>query len=53
VSEQTLTQLLTVDDSQWRAEMRHLGEYFAGFGERLPSALAAEHQRVSRALGEA
>jgi phosphoenolpyruvate carboxykinase (GTP) len=50
VSEQTLTQLLAVDSGQWRTEMADLGKYLEGFGKRLPPQLAAEQQKVLKAL---
>ncbi|HJR71180.1 MAG TPA: phosphoenolpyruvate carboxykinase (GTP) [Gammaproteobacteria bacterium] len=51
VSSDTLAQLLAVDSEQWRKELASIGEYFAEFGERLPSELRAEHDKVVRALG--
>jgi phosphoenolpyruvate carboxykinase (GTP) len=51
VSTSTLEQLLAVDPEQWRKEMASIGEYFGEFGDRLPAELAAEHQKVVRALG--
>ncbi len=51
VSDDTLGQLLAVDPEQWRAEMEQIGEYLAGFGDRLPAQLSAEHRKVVRALG--
>jgi phosphoenolpyruvate carboxykinase (GTP) len=50
VSKATLEQLLTVDNAQWRAEMADLSKYFAGFGKRLPTRLAAEREKVVAAL---
>jgi phosphoenolpyruvate carboxykinase (GTP) len=51
VSSGTLEQLLAVDNDQWRAEMEQFGEYLAGFGDRLPRQLSAEHRKVVEALG--
>jgi phosphoenolpyruvate carboxykinase (GTP) len=51
LSGDALEQLLAVDPEQWRAEMEQIGEYLAGFGERLPEQLSAEHRKVVRALG--
>ena len=42
--------LITIDKTKWRKEMSELGEYFKGFGDRLPKGLAAQHQKVSKAL---
>ncbi len=50
MSSDTLAQLLHVDTAQWRAEMEHIGKYFEDFGDRLPSQLSAEHEKVLRAL---
>jgi phosphoenolpyruvate carboxykinase (GTP) len=50
VSPATLEKLLAVDIAQWREEMAALGEYLDEFGDRLPAALKAEHQRVVKAL---
>jgi len=51
VASGTLEQLLAVDNNQWRAEMEQFGEYLAGFGDRLPRQLRAEHRKVVEALG--
>jgi phosphoenolpyruvate carboxykinase (GTP) len=51
VEPQTLEQLLAVDASQWRAEMKHLGEYLESFGDRLPEQMGSEHRRILEALG--
>jgi phosphoenolpyruvate carboxykinase (GTP) len=45
-----LDELFRVDDAGWRQEQAAIGEYLAGFGERLPAALRTEHQRVAGAL---
>jgi phosphoenolpyruvate carboxykinase (GTP) len=50
ISTETLRQLLAVDSGQWRAEMKHVGEYFESFGDRLPERLRAEHAKVLQAL---
>ena len=42
--------LITIDDAQWREEMSAIGEYFESFGDRLPEALLAEHQKVMKGL---
>ena len=42
---------MAVDAEQWRTEMEQFGEYLAGFGDRLPEQLSAEHQKVVTALG--
>jgi phosphoenolpyruvate carboxykinase (GTP) len=50
VSADTLGQLLKVDPAAWRSEMEQFGEYLSGFGDRLPQALRAEHEKVVSAL---
>ena len=45
--------LLSVDVNQWKTEMDSIGEYLAGFGDRLPPELKQEYQRVSSALRNA
>ena len=50
VSSDTLGKLLAVDNAQWRDEMQGMGEYLNEYGDRLPAALAAEHDRIVEAL---
>jgi phosphoenolpyruvate carboxykinase (GTP) len=50
VSAADLEQLLTVDPAQWQVELKQLGEYFEGFGARLPAELKREYQAVVKAL---
>jgi phosphoenolpyruvate carboxykinase (GTP) len=45
-----LDELLSVDHDAWRHEMADIGGYLDSFGDRLPEALRAEHQRVQKAL---
>ncbi len=52
VSSDTLQQLLAVDNAQWRDEMQAMGEYLQSYGDRLPPALAAEHERIVEALDD-
>jgi phosphoenolpyruvate carboxykinase (GTP) len=47
----TLDALLDVDAASWRREMLDIGEYFRGFGPRVPRELLEEHLRVTAALG--
>jgi phosphoenolpyruvate carboxykinase (GTP) len=42
--------LFGFDRAGWRAEFESLGEYLDGYGERVPSALRAEQQRIASAL---
>ncbi len=46
----TMESLLQVDTEQWRAEMLAIGDYFEGYGARVPAELRAEHERVTAAL---
>jgi phosphoenolpyruvate carboxykinase (GTP) len=42
--------LLHVDRDGWYDEMEAVGEYLAGFGDRVPQALVEEQQRISAQL---
>ncbi len=42
VAPEALEELLSVSPQLWRAEFEGIGDYLAGFGERLPPALANE-----------
>ncbi|MEX2124127.1 MAG: phosphoenolpyruvate carboxykinase (GTP) [Woeseia sp.] len=53
VNGQTMEALLSVNVDQWKTEMKSIGEYLAGFGERLPPALLREHEEVVSALKRA
>jgi phosphoenolpyruvate carboxykinase (GTP) len=48
-----LDELLHVDIEGWAEEVRAIGLYLDGFGERMPSRLTAERLRVSQALDAA
>jgi phosphoenolpyruvate carboxykinase (GTP) len=48
-----LDELLHVDVEGWAEELRAIGLYLDGFGERMPSRLTAERLRVSQALDAA
>ena len=50
VSAQTMEALTSIDADQWRAEMASIGDYLDSYGDRLPAALRAEHQRIAAAL---
>jgi len=49
----TLDELLRVDVEGWQEELRAIGLYLDGFGERMPEKLKAERLRVSKALDAA
>jgi GTP-dependent phosphoenolpyruvate carboxykinase len=42
--------LLTVNPEQWQVAMEQFGEYLAGYGDRLPEGLRAEHETILQAL---
>ena len=46
----TIEQLLAVDEAGWAREFAAIGEYLREFGERVPSQLLAERDRVAAAL---
>ncbi|MCB9554886.1 MAG: phosphoenolpyruvate carboxykinase (GTP) [Deltaproteobacteria bacterium] len=46
----TLKQLSEVDNAAWRAELPGIREYFAQFGDRLPSGLSAEVDALEKRL---
>ena len=45
-----LEQLLHVDREGWQAELQAIGEYLSGYGERAPSGLLAERERIAAGL---
>jgi phosphoenolpyruvate carboxykinase (GTP) len=53
VPEATMDALLEVDAEAWKAEIADIGEYLGSYGDRTPSALEAERQRVAKALASA
>jgi phosphoenolpyruvate carboxykinase (GTP) len=53
VSDATLAELTTIDPEQWKVEIESIGEYFDGFGQRLPRALREEQARIAAALEQA
>ena len=53
VDKDTLEALLSVDVGQWKTEMRSIGDYLDGFGDRLPPELKQQHQKVVNALHNA
>ncbi|MET0505630.1 MAG: phosphoenolpyruvate carboxykinase (GTP) [Luteibacter sp.] len=50
---EALDELLHVDAEGWSEELRAIGLYLDGFGERMPERLKAERLRVSEALDAA
>jgi phosphoenolpyruvate carboxykinase (GTP) len=53
VSNDDMTELLAVDRDEWRAEVLPVAEYYATFGERLPSALTRQLDELNSRLGPA
>jgi phosphoenolpyruvate carboxykinase (GTP) len=53
VTADTLETLLSIDAQQWQDEMKSVGEYLDGYGERLPDELRQEHQRILDAVNAA
>jgi phosphoenolpyruvate carboxykinase (GTP) len=53
IDKDVLDVLLSIDVKQWKTEMHSIGEYLAGYGDRLPVELKQEHERVSSALQNA
>jgi phosphoenolpyruvate carboxykinase (GTP) len=50
ISRETLDELLRIDPADWLEETRATGEFLARFGDRLPSAIRAEHESLSSRL---
>jgi phosphoenolpyruvate carboxykinase (GTP) len=53
IAENAMDALLSVNVEQWQREMASVGEYLAGYGDRLPKALKQEHSQVVRDLQQA
>ena len=51
LEEGALHQLLDLDYDAWHGEIDAIGRYLEEFGDRTPSSLRAEYQRVKKALG--
>ncbi|MDQ6782123.1 MAG: phosphoenolpyruvate carboxykinase (GTP) [Actinomycetota bacterium] len=51
ISEDAMTQLLAVDNDEWRAEVPLISEHFDGLGERLPVELRDELGQLEKRLG--
>ena len=50
VTEAAMSALTSIDPAQWREEMTAIGEYLDSYGDRLPTALKAEQEKVLAAL---
>ncbi len=46
-----MIELLRVDRDEWRAELPPIEEYFAQFGDRLPSAMTGQIEALHQRLG--
>ena len=42
--------LFGFDREGWQAEFGAIGEYLAGYGDRMPEALSAEQRRIAAEL---
>jgi phosphoenolpyruvate carboxykinase (GTP) len=51
ISAEDLSELNSVDEEGWKAEIPSIREHFATFGEKLPAALSAELDALERRLG--
>ena len=51
IDERDVTELLTVNSDEWRAEVPLIREHFAQFGERLPAELHAQVDALEARLG--
>ena len=52
ITAENLEALTTIDHGQWRDEMQAVGEYLESYGDRLPTALKAQQERISAELGQ-
>ena len=48
LSPEALDELLQVNGDDWEAEMEDTRQFFDKFGNRLPSVLREEHQKLAR-----
>jgi phosphoenolpyruvate carboxykinase (GTP) len=53
IAEDDVAELLAVDASAWLAEVPHIREFYAQFGERMPAALRAELDALDVRLRDA
>jgi phosphoenolpyruvate carboxykinase (GTP) len=51
VSAESLTALFSVDSALWRKEVAELGDYFKGYGARLPAEIRQELALTQKLLG--
>ena len=50
ISDDTLTELLSIDKEVWLKETEGIGEFFAKFGDKLPKELAEELDNLKKRL---
>jgi phosphoenolpyruvate carboxykinase (GTP) len=50
LSRETVGQLLSIDKGDWEREWADQGDFFAQFGDHLPSAVAEQHAALKRRL---
>ena len=51
ITAENLEALTTIDHGQWRDEMAAVGEYLESYGDRLPTELKAQQERIAAELG--
>ena len=52
ISDQTLQQLLNISIPAWKSEANVIGEYYAGFGEKMPDELKDQLHELKQRLRE-
>ena len=50
ISDEVLSELLSVDKAVWSEETAGIGEFFAKFGDKLPKELASELEGLKSRL---
>jgi len=51
IAAETMASLLGVDQTQWRAELESVGEYFDEYGDRMPEELRTQQKKILGGLG--
>ncbi|MGI8684561.1 MAG: phosphoenolpyruvate carboxykinase (GTP) [Acidimicrobiales bacterium] len=51
VSDDDMTELLRVDEADWKAEVPSIEEHYAQFGDHLPAALRAQLEALAKRVG--
>jgi phosphoenolpyruvate carboxykinase (GTP) len=53
LSDDQMTELLSVDHEEWRVQLPQVKQHFATFGDSLPDELRAQLELLEERLGEA